>query len=325
MKILVTGGLGFIGSNFIRLIFPTHTIVNIDKMGIGSNPANLTWLKDPGYKFVKGDIRDGEIVKSILPDIDVVINFAAETHVDRSIKDPSSFIDNNILGTLSLLEAERKSTHEIKHIQVSTDETYGTCLNEPFKETDILDPSNPYSASKAAADLLCKSYFRTYGLDVIITRCTNNFGPNQFPEKLIPKTIIRAINNLKIPIYGSGQNIRDWIYVEDHCSAIELLTKTGESGEVYNISSGNECSNLSLCERTLDILKKPRNLIQLVADRPGHDMRYSLDSSKIRSLGWKPKYSFKEALKSTVEWYIANPEWWNPITTPEVLSEAPWK
>jgi dTDP-glucose 4,6-dehydratase len=326
MKVLVTGGSGFIGSNFIKSTYVEHPIINLDKMGFGSNPTSLLDLQDkPNYEFVKGDIRDSNLIKSVIKDVDVVINFAAETHVDRSIKDPCDFIESNILGTFSLLEVERKLGCQIRHIQISTDETYGSILNEPFKETDPLNPSNPYSATKAAADLLCQSYFKTYGMDILITRCTNNFGPNQFPEKLIPKTIIRAYYDLKIPIYGTGKNIRDWIYVLDHCKAIDFVSKRGKSGEVYNISSGNEITNIELVEQILDIMGKPIDLIQFVEDRPGHDLRYSLDSSKLRSMGWRPTHTFKEGLKSTIEWYLANPDWWKPIITPDLLSESPWK
>jgi dTDP-glucose 4,6-dehydratase len=326
MKVLVTGGLGFIGSNFIKRSSPKHSITNIDKMGMGSNLENLVSLKDSsGYRFVKGDIRDRPLVESLVRDAELVVNFAAETHVDRSIRDPGEFVDNNVLGTFSLLEAERKAEHKIRHIQVSTDEGYGSSLDGVFRETDALDPSNPYSATKAAADLLCRSYFKTYGLDVVVTRCTNNFGPNQFPEKLIPKTIIRAINNMKIPIYGTGENVRDWIYVGDHCNAIDFLSGRGEAGEIYNVSSGNEYSNLELVRRILGILGKPEELIMFVKDRPGHDLRYSLDSGKLRSIGWRPLQSFEEALRTTVEWYISHPEWWRPMVTPSILSEEPWK
>jgi dTDP-glucose 4,6-dehydratase len=326
MKALVTGGLGFIGSNFIKSAYLRYPIINLDKMGIGCNPVYLLDLQGkPSYEFIKGDIRDGNLIKSLIKDVDIIINFAAETHVDRSIREPGDFIDNNILGTFSLLEAERKLDHSIRHIQVSTDETYGSSLNEPFKETDPLNPSNPYSATKAASDLLCQSYFKTYGMDILTTRCTNNFGPNQFPEKFIPKTIIRAFYNLKIPIYGTGKNIRDWIYVLDHCSAIDFVSKMGKSGEVYNISSGNEFTNVELVEQILVIMGKSKNLIQFVEDRPGHDLRYSLDSTKLRLMGWRPTHAFEEELRTTVEWYLANSNWWKPISTPDILSESPWK
>jgi len=295
-------------------------------MGIGSNPVSLEGLNDnPNYSFVKGDIRDRNLVKSLVMDVDAVINFAAETHVDRSIKDPDEFIGSNILGTYSLLETERAHNPRIRHIQVSTDEVYGTSQDKPFTESDPLNPSNPYSATKAAADLLCRSYHKTYGMDVITTRCTNNFGPNQFPEKLIPKTIIRASKNLKIPVYGAGKNIRDWIYVEDHCSAIDFVSRRGVPGEVYNVSSSNELTNIELVEQILDAMDKSGELIEFVEDRPGHDLKYSLDSRKLRSLGWKPKHVFKEALRETVEWYLANPAWWKPLATPDILSKTPWK
>jgi len=318
MKLLITGGLGFIGSNFIRYIMSIHPdfhIVNIDKVGVGANPENLKDLEDrETYQFIKGNLLNAKLLKKIMEDIDVVVNFAAETHVDRSIANPKPFIESNIIGTFNLLETERKIGKSIRHIQVSTDETYGEIIKASFKEEDRLKPSNPYSASKAAADMLCHAYHRTYGMDIVITRCTNNFGPYQFPEKLIPKTIIRALTNQPIPIYGTGKNIRDWLYVLDHCEAIELVRRKGKPGEIYNISSGNELSNREVVNEILSILKKPEKLIAFVEDRPGHDFRYSLDSSKIRrELGWKPKHSFRASLEKTVEWYIKNDWWWKPL------------
>ena len=330
MKLLITGGLGFIGSNFIKHIILNYTnnyIVNIDKIGVGANPKNLIDLENrKDYRFIKSDISNFNIIYKIIKDVDAVINFAAETHVDRSIADPNPFIQSNIIGTFTLLEAERKSNKTIRHIQISTDETYGDKIQGSFKEDDRLKPSNPYSASKAAADMLCQAYHRTYGLDIIITRCTNNFGPYQFPEKLIPKTIIRAQKDLPIPIYGKGENIRDWIYVLDHCEAIDVALEKGKSGEVYNISSGNEFSTKEIVKKILSALKKPEELITFVEDRPGHDIRYSLNSSKIRSdLSWKTRHSFYSALNKTIDWYIENEWWWKPLINDEILHMTPWK
>lgn len=331
MKVLVTGGLGFIGSNFIihSLINTTnYDIINIDKMGIGSNLNNLKDIENKkNYRFIKADISySHDLIYEIIKDLDAVINFAAETHVDRSIADPNPFIVSNIIGTFNLLEAERKINKHIRHVQISTDEIYGDALQGSFKEEDQLKPSNPYSASKASADMLCHAYHRTYGLDIVITRCTNNFGPHQFPEKLIPKTIIRAQKDLPIPIYGTGENIRDWIYVLDHCKAIDTIHKKGKSGEVYNVSSGYELSTLEIVKKVLSAMNKPEDLITFVEDRPGHDIRYSLDSSKIRlDFGWKPEHSFQFELKKTVDWYLENKWWWEPLIKKETLHPTPWK
>jgi len=330
MRILVTGGCGFIGTNFIRYMLsrdPKVEIINLDKMGIGSNPKNLEDLKDhANYRFIKGDISNPDLINNIMRDTDAVVNFAAETHVDRSIKDPNSFIQSNILGTFTLLESIRKQDKSINFIQISTDEVYGEIKGGSFDELDRLNPSNPYSASKASGDMLCLAYHKTYGLNVKITRCTNNFGPYQFPEKLIPKTIIRALKNLPIPVYGTGTNVRDWIYVIDHCEAIRLVLEMGEAGEIYNISSGNELTNIEVVRKILRYLGKDEDLISFVEDRPGHDMRYSLNSSKIRSeLGWKPKHDFSSALEETVRWYIENESWWRPLATEKILHPTPWK
>ncbi len=330
MRILVTGGCGFIGTNFIRYMLsrdPKVEIINLDKMGIGSNPKNLEDLKDhANYRFIKGDISNPDLINSIMRDTDAVVNFAAETHVDRSIKDPNSFIQSNILGTFTLLESIRKQDKSINFVQISTDEVYGEIKGGSFDELDRLNPSNPYSASKASGDMLCLAYHKTYGLNVKITRCTNNFGPYQFPEKLIPKTIIRALKNLPIPLYGTGTNVRDWIYVIDHCEAIRLVLEIGEAGEIYNISSGNELTNIDVVRKILRYLGKDEDLISFVEDRPGHDMRYSLNSSKIRSeLGWKPKHDFSSALEETVRWYIENESWWRPLATEKILHPTPWK
>ena len=330
VNILVTGGLGFIGSNFIRQMFknqPNSQIINMDKVGIGSNLKNLEEFKNNElYKFIKGDISQINNLEKYLLEVDAVINFAAETHVDRSIVDPQPFIESNIIGTFNILETIRKLDKPIRHIQISTDEIYGDILEGTFVEDDRLKPSNPYSATKASADMLCQAYHRTYGMDIIITRCTNNFGPYQYPEKLIPKTIIRAQKNLQIPVYGTGENIRDWLYVSDHCDAIYSALRNGKSGEIYNISSGNELSTISIVTNILDYLNKTRDLITYVEDRPGHDLRYSLDSTKIRKkLKWIPKHSFISSIQKTVDWYVNNESWWSQIINEQVLSKTPWR
>ena len=330
MRLLVTGGLGFIGSNFCRQTLAKHPdweIVNIDKMGIGANPASLHDLEDnPHYRFVKGDICNPQLLHKTIVQVDAVVNIAAETHVDRSISDPYTFLENNTVGAYTVLEAVRKHNPKARMVQVSTDEVYGAADEGSFTERDPPSPSNPYSAAKAAADMFAISYHKTFKLNVSITRCTNNFGPYQLPEKLIPKTIIRALRNLPIPVYGTGKNIRDWIYVLDHCAAVEAVLEKGKAGEVYNVSAGNEITNLEIVKKILKLLDKPESLISFVEDRPGHDARYSLDSSKLRSeLGWMPQFSFEKALKSTVEWYVANEKWWSPFATEAILHASPWK
>jgi dTDP-glucose 4,6-dehydratase len=330
MKLLVTGGLGFIGSNFCRYVlakYPDYELINVDKTGIGSNPANLRDLENNRrYTFVKGDICNPQLVNRLVHQVDAVVNIAAETHVDRSIADPNVFLQNNTLGVFTILEAVRKHNHKARLLQVSTDEVYGEALEGSFTESTPLKPSNPYSASKAAADMFVLSYHRTFGLKASITRCTNNFGPYQLPEKLIPKTVIRALRGLSIPIYGKGTNIRDWIFVEDHCEAICTVLEKGNAGEIYNVSAGNEVTNLEIAKKILALLNKPESLISFVEDRPGHDVRYSLDSSKIRAeLGWKPKFSFEEALASTVKWYIDNEHLWSMFATDLILHPTPWK
>ncbi len=330
MRLLVTGGLGFIGSNFVRYVLsedPDVDLVNVDKIGLGANPENLRDIeKSKNYRFVRGDVSNSEMIEDIIKEVDAIVNFAAETHVDRSIADPSSFLKSNVFGTFTLLEAIRKFNDDVKYVQISTDEIYGDILEGSLSEVDRLNPSNPYSATKASADMLCLAYNRTYGLGVKITRCTNNFGPYQFPEKLIPKTIIRAINNLQIPVYGAGTNVRDWIYVLDHCEAVSLVLTEGKPGEIYNISSGNEFPNLETVKRILQLLHRPEDLVTFVEDRPGHDVRYSLDSSKIRSmLGWRPRHTFSSALGETVNWYAQNESWWRPLATDKVLHATPWK
>ena len=327
MKLLVCGGYGFIGSSFIKnhiKNFPNDEIINIDNLTIGSNHLNLSEINNNNYSFVKEDIKNIDSIEKISVDVDIIVNFAAETHVDRSISNPKPFLETNVMGTYSLLEISRKFNK--KFIHVSTDEIYGDLEDkDSFKENDILKPSNPYSASKAAADLLVGSYQRTYGIDSIITRCTNNFGPNQFPEKLIPKTIIRAAQNLKIPLYGDGNQIRSWIHVIDHVSAIDALLSKGKSGEIYNITAWNEISNKNIVEKILKIMKKSSDLIEFVPDRPGHDKHYSIDSSKIKNeINWIPKYTFDDALIQTVNWYTENSSWWEPLIDEKTLHPQPW-
>jgi dTDP-glucose 4,6-dehydratase len=330
MKLLVTGGLGFIGSNFCRYMLAKHSdyeLINVDKIGIGANPANLHDIEnDKRYTFIKGDICNPQLMNRLIHQVDAVVNIAAETHVDRSIADPNVFFQNNTLGTFIILEAIRRHNHKARLMQVSTDEVYGEALEGSFTENDPPKPSNPYSASKAAADMFVLSYYKTYGLNVSITRCTNNFGPYQLPEKLIPKTVIRALRDLPIPIYGSGMNIRDWIYVQDHCSAIETVLEKGTPGEIYNVSAGNEVTNIDIVKKIISMLHKSESLITFVEDRPGHDTRYSLDSSKARkTLGWQSKCSFEQSLESTVKWYLENEHWWAPFATEVILHPTPWK
>jgi dTDP-glucose 4,6-dehydratase len=324
MHILVTGGCGFIGSNFVRYMLSRHphTITNLDKLTYAGNLENLKGMeKEPRYRFIKGDIADSSDVEKAFADaIDIVVNFAAESHVDRSILDPGAFIGTNISGTHLLLEAARKKGIK-KFMQVSTDEVYGSLpAAGKFTEHTPLAPNSPYSASKASADLLAMAYCKTFGTPVVITRCSNNYGPYQFPEKLIPLLITNAIENLELPIYGDGMNIRDWIHVEDHCEAIALVLEKGEIGNVYNVGAENERANREIVELILDILGKPHALIKYVKDRPGHDRRYAIDNFKIRTtLGFQPRRDFKKGLEETVEWYVENRTWWQRIRTGEYL------
>jgi dTDP-glucose 4,6-dehydratase len=322
MKLLVTGGAGFIGSNFIYYALKKHPkwdITNLDKLTYAGNLENLKGVQEErGYHFVKGDIADRKLVDKLLSEgFDVIVNFAAESHVDRSILDASPFIETNIKGTQVLLEGAKK--HGIQRfIQVSTDEVYGSTDRGYFTEESPLSPSSPYSASKTAADLLCLAYFKTHHLSAIVTRCTNNFGPYQFPEKLIPLAVTNALENKPIPVYGDGLNVRDWIFVDDHCRALDLVIQKGKPGQIYNIGGGNEKTNLELIHKLLELLDKPRSLMQFVTDRPAHDRRYALDCTKIATeLGWKPAYSFEKGLKATVDWYLKNESWWRSIKSGE--------
>lgn len=322
--------MGFIGGNFVRQVVKEHPeieVTNVDKLGVGSNPESLRDLQQSSnYVFVKGDISNPRFIYKYVKEADAVVNFAAETHVDRSIADPSPFVKSNVTGVFTLLEAVRKTNSSAVYVQVSTDEVYGDTVEGSYTEQDRLAPSNPYSATKAAADMLCLAYHRTYGLSVKITRCTNNFGPYQFPEKMIPKAVIRAHRNLQVPVYGKGENVRDWIYVLDHCEAVFRVLEKGKPGEIYNVSSGNEVPNIELVRQVLKMLSKKESLVAFVEDRPGHDLRYSLDSTKIRAeLGWKPRRTFQSALRETVDWYVKNEQWWKPLATDEVLSPTPWK
>ncbi|MCD1296117.1 dTDP-glucose 4,6-dehydratase [Methanocella sp. CWC-04] len=316
MKLLVTGGCGFIGSNFIRHMlnkYPDYEIVNLDKLTYAGNPDNLKDIEDhPAYYFVKCDICDAAAVNNIMSKVDTVVHFAAESHVDRSIEDGSAFVRTNVLGTYTLLDAALK--HGIKRfVHVSTDEVYGSIKEGSFKETDILTPSSPYSSTKAGSDLLAHSYFITHKLPVIITRCTNNFGPFQYPEKLIPLFVTNLIEGKRVPVYGTGMNVRDWIYVLDHCKAIDFILHNGTDGEIYNIGGGAEKTNIEITKKILNILGADESMIQYVRDRPGHDWRYSLDCSKLRSMGWKPEHTFEEALDATVKWYADNEWWWKKL------------
>jgi len=314
MKILVTGGAGFIGSNFIHYLLDErndYSVINLDLLTYAGNLENLKDIKDISqYKFIKGNILDFDLLRSIMSDVDYIINFAAESHVDRSIIDPEIFIKTNIEGTQSLLEAARIFDIK-KYIQISTDEVYGTLGPEGFfSENSRLLPNSPYSASKAAADLIVRAYHKTYGIPVNITRCSNNFGPYQYPEKFIPVIINSALNNMPIPVYGDGSNIREWIYVIDHCSGILTVLEKGKNGEIYNIGTNNEYRNIELVKLILEIMGKPESLIKFVKDRPAHDKRYALDSTKIRKeLNWKPEYSFRSGLEQTINWYISNQKW----------------
>jgi dTDP-glucose 4,6-dehydratase len=327
LNILVTGGAGFIGSNFIYYMldkYKDYRIVCLDKLTYAGNLSTLKKaLENPNFRFVKGDIADREFVFNLFEEekFDVVVNFAAESHVDRSIEDPGIFLKTNVMGTQVLMDASRKFGVKRFH-QVSTDEVYGDLpLDRPdllFTEESPIHTSSPYSASKAAADLLVLAYYRTYKLPVTISRCSNNYGPYHFPEKLIPLMIIRALNDQSLPVYGDGKNVRDWLYVEDHCSAIDLIIHNGRVGEVYNIGGNNERTNLEVVKTILKELGKSEELITFVKDRPGHDLRYAIDPTKIKNeLGWEPKTRFEDGIKKTIKWYLDNKDWWEEIISGE--------
>jgi dTDP-glucose 4,6-dehydratase len=325
MRILVTGGAGFIGSNFVRHMLEAHAdcdITNLDLLTYAGNLENLAGLEDrQNYRFVRGDIADVGLLDSLFGEgVDGVVNFAAESHVDRSIEDPGHFLNTNILGTQALLETARR--YEVtRFLQISTDEVYGSLEGEgSFTEESPLAPNSPYSASKAAADLLCRAYWRTYDLPVVITRCSNNYGPYQFPEKLIPLFITNALADEPLPVYGDGLYVRDWIYVRDHCTALDRVLREGRPGEVYNIGADAERTNLEITQTILRKLDKPADLIRHVRDRPGHDRRYAIDSSKIRNeLDWRPETPFQEGMASTIDWYIRNEPWWKKIKSGEYV------
>jgi dTDP-glucose 4,6-dehydratase len=326
-RVLVTGGAGFIGSWLVKHLLHTHadwSVINLDALDYAGNLDNLADVaQHPRYEFVHGDIRDTALVNTLMPRVDICVNVAAQTHVDRSITGPETFVTTNVVGTMTLLEAARQAGIQ-KFIQVSTDEVYGSLgPSGLFTETSPLDPSSPYSSSKAGGDLLAMSYYRTYGLPVCITRCSNNYGPNQYPEKLIPLFILRASKNQPLPVYGDGQNVRDWIYVEDHNRAIDAVITRGTPGDVYNIGSSNEWNNLAITQEILRQLNKPDSLITYVDDRLGHDRRYAIDSRKIQQqLGWAPSMPFDQGLALTIQWYLNNPDWLHRVEARQMALTA---
>lgn len=317
VEVLVTGGAGFIGSNFVRYAIDAHDdwrISTLDKLTYAGRLENLASVMDhPRHRFVKGDVADAAVAAPLVREADLVVHFAAETHVDRSIASAGEFITTDVYGTFVLLEAARENRRLRRFVQISTDEVYGSVADGSSRETDELKPRNPYSASKAGADRLAYSYWATYQVPVIITRASNNYGPNQFPEKVIPLFITNAIDDRPLPLYGDGLNERDWLHVLDHCRALDRLIEQGAPGEAYNVGGGNHVKNIDLTRRILELIGKPATLIAPVADRPGHDRRYSLDTAKLRALGWRPDIRFDDGLAKTVEWYRENEDWWRPI------------
>lgn len=329
MKLLVTGGAGFIGSNFIMHLLrarPEYSVVNLDKLTYAGNLENLKTVQSmPGYMFVRGDIADRRLINDI--DFDAIVNFAAESHVDRSILDPSPFLHTNVIGTQNLLEIARARKCRILH--VSTDEVYGSIDKGLFTEQSPLLPNSPYAASKASSDLLVRAYHKTYGIDAVVTRCTNNYGPYQFPEKLVPLVIWHALEGKQIPVYGDGRNVRDWIHVADHCAAIEMALERADAGDILNIGGRGEQQNIDIITMTLDLIAEKagkkreslHDLISFVADRPGHDRRYAIDPSRIEAqLGWKPVTPLQDGLRQTVDWYIENRSWWEHIISGAYLN-----
>ena len=317
VNVLVTGGAGFIGSNFVRYALATHPdwrITTLDKLTYAGRLENLQGVMEhPRHEFVKGDVADPSVAGPLVRESELVVHFAAETHVDRSIANAGEFITTDVYGTFVLLEAARQTPKLRRFVQISTDEVYGSVPSGASRETDELKPRNPYSASKAGADRLAYSYWATYRVPVIITRASNNYGPNQFPEKIIPLFITNAVDDIPVPLYGDGLNERDWLYVLDHCRGLDVAIERGIDGEVYNIGGGNQVRNVDLTRRILQLVGRPESLIKPVADRPGHDRRYSLDTSKLQSLGWRPQVAFDEGLADTVTWYRNNESWWRPI------------
>ncbi|CAN5548885.1 dTDP-glucose 4,6-dehydratase [soil metagenome] len=321
-RLLVTGGAGFIGSAFVRRMLERHsdlTITVLDKLTYAGNLANLAPIEDdPRYRFVLGDIADAEVVDSLAAEADAIVSFAAESHVDRSIEEPDAFIRTDVYGTFVLLEAARRHGHA-RYLQISTDEVYGHVPEGSSLEEDSLKPRSPYSASKAGGDLLVGAYHATYGLPTLLTRASNNYGPYHYPEKVIPLFITNAIDDEPLPLYGDGLQIRDWLYVDDHVDALEAVLVHGEPGETYNIGGGNELTNLELTRTILERMDKPMSLVRSVPDRAGHDRRYSVDCSKLRSLGWSPAHTFDEGLDATIRWYLDHADWWRPLKSGEYL------
>jgi dTDP-glucose 4,6-dehydratase len=317
VEVLVTGGAGFIGSNFVRYALQTHAnwhVTTLDKLTYAGRRENLhDVMDDPRHTFVHGDICDGATAGPLVERANVVVHFAAETHVDRSIMAAGDFIRTDVEGTFVLLEAARRARALHRFVQISTDEVYGSVPEGASTERDELRPRNPYSASKAGADRLAYSFFATYDVPVIVTRASNNYGPYQFPEKVLPLFVTNLVDDLAVPLYGDGGNVRDWLHVLDHCRAVDLLVEVGQNGEVYNIGGGNEVRNLDLTDRILALMDKPASLIKRVADRPGHDRRYALDTTKLRGLGWAPQVNFAQGLADTIDWYRRNEWWWRPI------------
>ncbi len=318
MKILITGGCGFIGSTFVRLALAAGAeVVNLDKLTYAGNPANVAEVADsPAYRFVHADIGDGPAVASALEGVEVVVNFAAESHVDRSILDPSAFPMTDVVGTAVLL-GEARTAGVRRFVQVSTDEVYGSIPTGAFRETDPINPSSPYSASKAGGDLQALAWHRTYGMDVVVTRGSNTFGPRQYPEKLIPLFVTNLLDGQQVPVYGDGMQVRDWIHADDHCSGIWTAMEHGVAGEIYNVGGGDEAPNMEIVRRLLALTDRDDSLVRYVADRPGHDRRYALDTTKLRGLGWEPRHTFDAALAETVAWYRSRRAWWEPIKSGE--------
>jgi dTDP-glucose 4,6-dehydratase len=317
IEVLVTGGAGFIGSNFVLHALATHAdwrVTTLDKLTYAGRLENLRDVMDnPRHRFVQGDVADPAVAGPLVREAEIVVHFAAETHVDRSLQEAGTFITTDVYGSFVLLDAARTAPRLRRFIQISTDEVYGSVESGSSGEQDEIKPRNPYAASKAGADRLAYSYWATYGVPVIITRASNNYGPRQFPEKVIPLFVTNAIDQLAVPLYGDGGHIRDWLHVDDHCRAVDLLIDRGENGEVYNIGGGNEVQNIELTHRILELLERPQSLITPVDDRLGHDRRYSVDTTKLRAVGWLPRHPFGDGLRATVDWYRDNEWWWRPI------------